>query len=107
MSVTIINSVEEFKCQLSSCGGKLICIDFSASWCGPCKMIGPKFEAMAKEFDGKFIALKVDVDAVPELSEEYDVSAMPTFLCFKNGKKVAEIVGASEEKLRDMLKCNF
>ncbi|XP_074661474.1 thioredoxin-like [Tubulanus polymorphus] len=80
-----------------------VAIDFTAAWCGPCKMIGPKFEKMESEFPNvKFV--KVDVDANSETSEECKISAMPTFHAYHDGKKVDELVGASEDKLRALLK---
>lgn len=80
----------------------LVAVDFTASWCPPCRMIGPKFEAMQADFPSiKFI--KIDVDDNSETAEAFKVSAMPTFKFIKNGKEVDELVGASEEKLKQKL----
>jgi thioredoxin 1 len=80
-----------------------VAVGFIAAWCGPCKSIAPKFEAFAEKFASiKFI--KVDVDENSETAETYDVSAMPTFLFFKNGKKYGErLVGADKNKLEEKL----
>ena len=74
-------------------------VDFYATWCGPCRMIAPKVEEMEKEFSNVMF-LKVDVDENDETSEKYEVQAMPTFMFFKNGKKVDSFAGANEAKLR-------
>merc|ERR1712136_34958 len=76
-------------------------IDFTATWCGPCKYIGPKFQAMDANFpDIKFF--KVDVDKNNDTAEMLEISAMPTFLFFLNGFKLDDLklVGASEDKLK-------
>ncbi|XP_037613777.1 thioredoxin-like [Sebastes umbrosus] len=101
-----VTTLEEFQAILEEeAGDKLVAVDFTATWCGPCQMIGPKFEDMEKKSDKKkVIFLKVDVDQAPDIAEKYGVQAMPTFIFFKNGKKVGEVVGASEEKLKDKMK---
>ena len=70
--------------------GKLVVIDFFATWCGPCKMISPKIEAMAGEMSN-VVFLKVDVDEAEDVAEEYNISAMPTFIFLKNGQKVKDL----------------
>ena len=62
-------------------------IDFFATWCGPCKMIAPKLEQMDKDMDN-VVFLKVDVDEAEDVAQEYNISAMPTFVFLKNGQKV-------------------
>jgi len=82
-----------------------LAIDFTASWCGPCKFIGPKFEALEATYKDQIKFHKVDVDANEEAASEAGVSAMPTFKFFHNGQLVAEldVVGASEEKIKASL----
>ncbi|CAJ2668927.1 unnamed protein product [Trifolium pratense] len=78
---------------------RLVVIDFSASWCGPCKMMEPIIHAMANDFtDVEFI--KIDVD---ELSE-FKVQAMPTFVLLKKGKEVDKVVGAKKDELQNKIK---
>merc|ERR1739845_312684 len=91
------------KC-LADAGEKVVAIDFTATWCPPCKMIGPKFEAMAAEFPN-VICKKVDVDANSETSGAVGISCMPTFKFFKNGAEIKEdeIQGANENKIRETL----
>lgn len=82
---------------------KLTVVDFYAQWCGPCKMIAPKIEQMAKENPDVQFA-KVDVDVNEETAESCGITAMPTFILYKNGQKVAEMTGANEAKLKELIK---
>ncbi|CAA7055350.1 unnamed protein product [Microthlaspi erraticum] len=77
---------------------KLLVVDFSASWCGPCRMIEPAFIAMAEKFtDVEFV--KLDVDELPDVAKEFNVTGMPTFVLVKRGKEVDRIVGARKDEL--------
>ncbi|KAL5196914.1 hypothetical protein ABZP36_000426 [Zizania latifolia] len=90
---------EEFDAQMAKAAGKLVIIDFTASWCGPCRFIAPVFAEYAKKFPGA-VFLKVDVDELKEVAEKYAVEAMPTFLYIKDGKEVDKVVGARKEELQ-------
>ena len=68
-------------------------VDFWATWCGPCKMISPIIDEVSKNFDGKAVVGKVDVDSNSELSVKYNVRSIPTILVFKNGEVVDRHVG--------------
>jgi|EP00945_MAST-04E_sp_MAST-4E-sp1_P001202 thioredoxin 1 len=92
----------EFQETLASAGEKAVVVDFTATWCGPCQMIGPKFVAMAEEFSN-VIFIKVDVDQCDETAQNCGISAMPTFQVYKNKEKAEELVGANEAKLREMI----
>ena len=82
--------------------GKLVAIDFTAAWCGPCQMIGPRFEAMAAEYqDVEFV--KVDVDENKEVAAHCNISSMPTFQFWRGGKCVEAFSGADERRLRAMV----
>ena len=81
-------------------------LDCYAEWCGPCKSIAPKLDQWSEEYtDVKFY--KVDVEKVPDVAQELGVSAMPTFILFKDGQKVTEVVGAVlpaiEEGIKSLL----
>ncbi|OAP63048.1 thioredoxin [Fonsecaea erecta] len=88
---------------------RLVVLDCFATWCGPCKVIAPevaKFSESA-EFKEKVDFYKVDVDEVPDVAQELGVRAMPTFMIFKNGQKVAEVVGADKRALEAAIKKNL
>ena len=81
---------------------KLVVIDFTASWCPPCKMIAPKFEALAEEHTDCNLH-KVDVDENGEASQAAGIQCMPTFKFYKGGQEVDKLEGASEEKLKELI----
>ena len=80
-----------------------VLIDFFATWCGPCKMLAPIIEELAKDYEGKVKICKVDVDNDPELAMQFEVSSIPTMVLLKNGELVNNHVGflpkASIEKM--------
>jgi len=80
----------------------LVVIDFSATWCEPCKKISPAYEKLANTFTN-WVFTKVDVDIVPDCAENYQVTAMPTFVFIKNGSVVGRVVGADINKVIEML----
>lgn len=75
-------------------------VDFSASWCGPCKLMEPVINAMSSKFaDVEFI--KIDVDELSDVAKEFGVRAMPTFVLLKQGKEVDRVVGADKDELKN------
>ena len=76
-----------------------VLIDFWAEWCGPCKMIAPLVEELAKEYDGKLKVGKVDVDSNQQVSMQFGIRSIPTLLIFKQGKVVDQLVGAVPKKM--------
>jgi thioredoxin 1 len=73
---------------------KTVLVDFWAEWCGPCKMIGPIVEELARDYDGKAVIAKLNVDENPQIPARYGIRSIPTLLVFKNGQVVDKQVGA-------------
>ena len=71
-----------------------VLIDFYADWCGPCKMMGPVVAELAEEYDGKIKVGKINIDEEPELAQKYGVMSIPYFAFIKDGKLVADELGA-------------
>jgi thioredoxin 1 len=85
-----------------------VLVDFSAVWCGPCKMLDPVVKQLAQEWDGKVKFVKLDVDHNPEVAMEYQVMGVPTLMLFKNGEPVERVTGYQpkdrlEKKFKDHL----
>merc|ERR1712039_798685 len=96
-------TLEQFESALTEAGGKLLMIDFTATWCGPCQKIGPKFVEFADKYPD-VVFVKVDVGENEEVAQRCGITAMPTFHAMKNGEKVDELVGANEDKLEALIK---
>lgn len=83
-------------------------VDFNATWCGPCKMLGPVLEKLSGEMADKASFYGVDVDENSDLAEEFGVMSIPTLVILKNGEKVAERLGfAPEPILKSWLESNL
>ncbi len=82
-----------------------VLVDFFATWCGPCKMMSPIVEELAKEMKGKVKIYKVDTDEEQDLAIKYGIMSIPTFIVFKNGEVVNTAVGMRDkEELMNLLK---
>ncbi|PRP73415.1 cytosolic thioredoxin Trx1 [Planoprotostelium fungivorum] len=104
MPVQHITSTEQFNSIIAK--DTLTVVDFFADWCGPCKRIAPFLETLSNEFtNAQFV--KVNVEEQEGISKEHNIAAMPTFLFFKGGKKVADLVGADQNKLKGIIEKNY
>ena len=82
-------------------GQQPLVVDFWATWCGPCRMVGPIIAELAKEYDGKITVGKCDVEENEELAAEFGIRNIPTILFFKGGEVVDKIVGAQSKAKLD------
>ena len=104
MEVQITN--ENFESLKS--GNLPLVVDFWATWCGPCRMVGPIISELAEKYDGKIVVGKCDVEECDDLAAEFSIRNIPTVLFFKNGEVVDKLVGAVskakfEEKFEALL----
>ncbi|GAB5031006.1 thioredoxin f [Nannochloropsis oceanica] len=103
-AVVDASSPDEFDKLVTGAGEKLLIVDYSTTWCGPCKMMAPKFDEMSNRFDAVFV--KVIGDSTPEagqLLKREGVRSVPAFHFWKNGKRVDSISGADPERLEDVI----
>jgi thioredoxin 1 len=99
-----IHSAEEFNQLKEDFSEKILIVDFWAVWCSPCMMFAPVFEKLQKELYQEFIFVKVNVDEVGAIAQEYRITGIPTTLFIKNDKVIHKVVGAvNEDHLRRVL----
>lgn len=73
-----------------------VLVDFSASWCGPCKALAPTIDAIATQYDGKLSVYKVDIDSAEETASNFGITSVPTCIFFKEGKEVDRFFGSQD-----------
>lgn len=103
MSLVLVNSVDEFDALKK--GTLPLLIDFFAEWCGPCRMLSPVIEELAKDLNGKVCVAKINIDELPYLSESMGIRSIPTMLIFLDSKEVDRKMGfLSGVQIKDWLK---
>jgi len=103
MGVHNIETKAAWSQALSDAKDDLVVVDCFATWCGPCKVIAPTVVKYSDEFPSAHF-YKIDVDELSDVAQELSIRAMPTFKLFKNGKEVAEVVGANPPALHAAIK---
>lgn len=90
--VKVIND-DSFKAEVLEASTPVL-VDFFATWCGPCKMMGPVLEKLSDKYEGKIAFAKIDVDENPDSAAEYNVRSIPFMVLFKDGQVVDHVLGA-------------
>ncbi|XP_021747961.1 thioredoxin H2-like [Chenopodium quinoa] len=103
-AVVEIHSTDQWSSHLESSknSDKLMIVDFSASWCGPCQYMEPIVKDLSTKYrDVEFV--KIDVDELSDVASEFEVDAMPTFVFFRKGKEVDRLIGANKGELKQRI----
>lgn len=86
----------------------LLLVDFWAPWCGPCRMMSPVIDQVGKEYQGKLVVGKVNVDENPNISRQFGISSIPTLILFKRGQAVNNIIGSvSKSRIDEMVRMHL
>jgi thioredoxin 1 len=86
----------------------LLLVDFWAPWCGPCRMMSPIIDQVGKEYNGKLVVGKVNVDENPNISGQFGISSIPTLILFKRGQAVNNIIGSvSKSRIDEMVRMHL
>ncbi|QDH15410.1 thioredoxin [Oecophyllibacter saccharovorans] len=94
MSANVVAANDQnFDAEVLKATGPVL-VDFWAEWCGPCKMVAPALEELAREFAGRLKVVKVNIDESPEVPTKYGVRSIPTLMVFRDGQVVGQQVGA-------------
>jgi len=97
-----IMTKEEFADILNS--GKICVCEFSASWCGPCRMMAPIMEDVSEKYKRKYYFYQIDIDSAEEIADEYNIEVVPTIIIFSGGKEIGRTTGFKEfEKIEQFL----
>ncbi|HIQ79695.1 MAG TPA: thioredoxin [Candidatus Scatavimonas merdigallinarum] len=92
MAETILHPTKDnFDTMLQE--NKVVLVDFWADWCGPCKMLAPVIDSLAKEYNGRAAFAKINVDEQSDLATRFGIMSIPTVIIFKNGQEIAKEIG--------------
>jgi len=102
--MSVLHVVEsDFKKEVLESDAPVL-VDFWAPWCGPCKMIAPLLDELAKEYEGRLKVAKVNVDEDSQVASRYGIMSIPTLIFFKNGKVMGQAVGVlSRNELKNKI----
>ncbi|KAJ8552885.1 hypothetical protein K7X08_020278 [Anisodus acutangulus] len=103
-NVCLVKSMEKWEEMMSEANnsGKIAVVNFSASWCNPCRAAAPGYHELANKYTS-MIFLTVDVDELAELSTSLDIKATPTFILFRDGRQLDKLVGGNKQELQKKL----
>ncbi|KAG1956548.1 thioredoxin [Pimephales promelas] len=103
--ITVIEDQDAFDKALAEAGDKLVVVDFTATWCGPCQSIAPFYKGLSENPSyANVVFLKVDVDDAQDVAQSCEIKCMPTFHFYKNGKRLGDFSGSNQAKLEEMVK---
>ncbi|MFE7541701.1 thioredoxin [Streptomyces platensis] len=91
----IVDAGDDDFAEIAEKAAPIVLVDLWATWCGPCRMVSPALEQVARELAGKIKLVKVDVDQAPRLSQRFQVQAVPTLLLLDQGEVIARQAGAA------------
>ena len=93
--MTALKQINEDSFKKNVLESKLpVLVDFFADWCGPCKTMAPVLAELADQFEGRFKVVKVNIENSQQITEQYNISSIPTLIIFKNGQESRQVVGA-------------
>ncbi|XP_053477932.1 thioredoxin-like isoform X1 [Ictalurus furcatus] len=102
--IIIIEDQAAFDKALADAGDKLVVVDFTATWCGPCQSIAPFYKGLSDAAgNANVVFLKVDVDDAQDVAQSCEIRCMPTFYFYKHGKKIDEFSGSNQTKLEELV----
>jgi thioredoxin-like negative regulator of GroEL len=99
--VESITTTSQLQSVLANAGERIVCVKFTAKWCGPCKKIQPVVEDLARRYAQQFMVFTSDVDVATELVAHFNIKSMPTFIFFRKNKIVYTLKGADSKLLQD------
>ncbi|MEB3214873.1 MAG: thioredoxin [Nostocales cyanobacterium 94392] len=106
--MTTVTQVKETEFETLLKSENILVVDFTATWCGPCRVVAPLIQQLAQEYPEDIKVVKIDVDQDKPLAKKYQVRSIPAVLIFKNGELVENLVGAKPyEEFSDAVKKNL
>ncbi|MBE9213336.1 thioredoxin [Plectonema cf. radiosum LEGE 06105] len=106
--MTTVTQVKETEFETLLKSENILVVDFTATWCGPCRVVAPLIQQLAQEYPEDIKVVKIDVDQDKPLAKKYEVRSIPAVLIFKNGELVENLVGAKPyEEFSDAVKKNL